>query len=136
MECQLSAIECRFKIHNILQYFNPYNSDGCVNDESSDDSDVKEGKNHAGDSTIEATPALHRQRQLLIPSLTSSSSLASEASNSTSHEFEGPTAASNSNTKPKSNVSLPSLHINCQTVHCTVQRAVQEAEQSGNLHTS
>lgn len=104
MDYRVSAIEFSFKIRNIIQYFNSYNSDGCMNDELSDNSEVEEGKNHTGDITIEATPAVHRQRQLLISSLTSSlSSLASETPNSTSHKFEGPTAASNSNTKPKSN---------------------------------
>ena len=101
----LSAIECNFKIHNIIQYFDSYDSDGCMNDELSDDSEIQEGKNHTGDSAIEATPAPHRQRWLLISLLTGSlSSLTSEASNSTPHKFEGPTAASNGNRKPKSNV--------------------------------
>lgn len=76
-----------------------------MNDELPDDSEIKEGENYTGDSAIKATPALHRQGQLSISSLTSSlSSLTSEASNSTSHEFEGLTAASNGNTRPKSNL--------------------------------
>ena len=102
---QLSAIECNFKIRNIIQYFDSYNSDGCMNDELSDNSEIQEGENHTGDSAIQATPAPHRQRRLSISLLTSSlSSLTSEASNSTPHEFEGLTAALNGNRKPKSNV--------------------------------